>query len=119
VSAKRSSHEWLKRSSGIRQVSRNSRVNDALATISAITSSPVPITNAAAPSPPDCSRRPSGAPSRQSDIAASARLPLPAASAACSSAESPARTEPVRSAARLSAGNRAAAPTIAALSFSA
>ena len=94
-------------------------MNEALATISAITSSPLPITNAAAPSPPACSSRPSGAPSRQSDIAASANPPPPAASAACSSAESPARTEPVRSAARLSAGNCAAAPTIAALSFSA
>ena len=41
------------------------------------------------------------------------------ASAACNSAERPARTEPVKSDARISAGSIAPAPTIAALSFSA
>ncbi len=116
---KRSSHECANRSPCARQVSRNSRVSEAVASISAITLS-APSTNATAPSPVVCSALPSGAARRQSPIATSARFAPPlTASAPCSIADMPARTEPVISDARISAGNCVAAPITAALSFSA
>ncbi len=94
-------------------------MSDAVASISAITFS-APSTNATAPSPVVCSALPSGAASRQSPIATSARFAPPlTASAPCSIADMPARTEPVMSEARISAGSCAAAPITAALSFSA
>jgi hypothetical protein len=119
VKVKRSSHEWAKRSPGARQVSRNSRVSEALASISAITLS-LPSTNAAAPSPLDCSALPSGAASRQSPIATSALLGAATDRIGALQHRRDAGAHRAgQSDARISAGSIVAAPITAALSFSA
>ena len=93
------------------------RVSDAVATISAITPSD-PRTKATAPSP-FCARpcpraRRAGVRDRRQGVPAPPRT----LSAPWRIALRPARIEPVRSAARISTGSWAAAPMVAALSFS-